>query len=122
MVNENCSLIVAQGKRPQQLCLNLNLVPSPQAIPEASPYLQIAAIPIAERINPKENRYILLILPQRVRATAGQYDADEAFEIARLTRGWDWELDEHSRPKCLGRLEQLLDQICKKSATKGGEE
>jgi hypothetical protein len=116
MVNENCSLIVAQGKRPQQLSLFSD---SPGIEPK-SQYLQIASAPLAERIDPKENRYILLILPERVRATAGQYSANEAFEIARLTKGWNWSLDENGRLRCLARLEELLDAICKRSF-EGGE-
>jgi hypothetical protein len=116
---KNCSPIVALEGYPPQLYLNL--ASSQQAKSEVSPYLQIASAPLAERINPKENRYILLILPANVRATAGQYTSNEAFEIARLTKGWDWRLDERDRPKCLPRLEQLLDQICKKSTAKGGE-
>jgi hypothetical protein len=74
-----------------------------------------------KRINPKEDRYILLILPAGIRACGGQFTAEEAHQIAKATKGWDWRLDERDRPRCLRRLEQLLDQVCKKSAVKGGE-
>lgn len=77
----------------------------------ATPYLQIASAPLAERVNQEQNRYILLIQPQGIRACGGQYTADEVHAIAKLTKGWDWELDENSRPHCLGRLEALLDAI-----------
>jgi hypothetical protein len=114
MVNENCSLIVAQGKRPQQLSLFSNSR-------TASPYLQIAAAPIAERINPKENRYVLLIQPLGLRATAGQFSAEEAHQIAKATKGWDWSLDKNGRLRCLTRLEAVLDVICKRSFFEGGD-
>ena len=117
MINENCSLIVAQGKRPQQLSLFSD---SPGIEPK-SPYLQIASVPIAERINPKENRYILLILPQRIRATPGQYTGDEAHQIAKATKGWDWSLDKNGRLRCLTRLEAVLDVICQRSFKEGGK-
>jgi hypothetical protein len=117
MVNENCSLIVAQGKRPQQLSLFSD---SPGIEPK-SPYLQIASVPIAERIDPKQNRYVLLILPQRVRAAGAQLTADEAHEVALTTKGWDWSLDKNGRLRCLARLEALLDSICQRSFKEGGE-
>lgn len=85
---------------------------------EASPYLQIQSIPITERINPREPRYILVILPQRVRAFGGQFIVEEAHAIAKATRHWDWSLDENKRPRCLPALEALLDNICKRSAVK----
>jgi hypothetical protein len=83
---------------------------------EATTYLQIVSVPVEQRVNPKQNSYILLIQPHGVRAAGGQYTADEAHEIAKSTRGWDWSLDENQRPKCLPQLERLLDQICKRSA------
>ena len=89
--------------------------------PHQSPYLQIASVPIKERIDPKEVRYVLIILPHNIRAAAGQYTAQEAHAIANATKGWDWSLDENQRPFCLPALEALLDSICKHSAFKGGE-
>jgi hypothetical protein len=112
-----------QSEHPPQLCLDL--APSSQAMAEASPFLQITSVPLVERVVATGHRYQLLIQPHGVRACGGQFTAEEAHQIALATRGWDWRLDEHSRPKCLGRLEQLLDRICKKSAAitiKGGEE
>jgi hypothetical protein len=121
MIYKNRNLIVTQAGHPtQQLCLDL--APSPREIQEASPFLQISSVPLRERIVLTEHRYQLMIQPLGIRATSGQYTADEAYEIAKATKGWDWELDEHNRPRCLPRLEQLLDRICKKSAVKGGEE
>jgi hypothetical protein len=94
---------------------------STQHLPhKTTPYLQITSVPISERIIPSENRYILLIQPHGVRATGGQFKADEAYEIAKATRGWDWSLDRNGRPRCLSRLEELLDRICK-DAFKEGE-
>jgi hypothetical protein len=87
---------------------------------KASPYLQIASVRAEERINPKENRYVLMIQPQGVRVCGGQYTADEVYEIARLTKKWDWTLNENNRPHCLPRLEALLDAIIKRSSQQGG--
>lgn len=92
-----------------------------QAKEEVSPYLQIASAPIKERIDPKEVRYILVILPDGIRAAGGQFLAEEAHAIANAVKGWDWSLDENQRPFCLPALEALLDSICKRSALKGGE-
>jgi hypothetical protein len=89
--------------------------------PEVAPYLQIQSIPVAERIDPKENRYILIILPYNVRLVGGQYSSSEAYQIAKAVRGWDWSLDPEGRPYCLPQLERLLDHICKCSGLKGGE-
>lgn len=106
-----------QESKPKQSEKQLKLFPQPVAtLPiyqesQATPYLQIASAPLAERVNQKENRYILLIQPQGIRACGGQYTADEIHEIAQLTKGWDWELDKNSRPHCLPRLETLLDAI-----------
>ncbi len=86
---------------------------------EAAPYLQIASVPIRERISPREPRYILVILPQKIRAIAGQFTGHEAHQIAKATKGWDWQLDENNRLYCLPQLEALIDSIIKQSA--GGE-
>jgi len=88
---------------------------------EPKSQLQITSIPIAERTDPKQNRYILVIQPQGVRAAAGQYTAAEAFEIARLTKKWDWTLDANNRPQCLLALEALLTSIVKRSDEGGGK-
>lgn len=90
--------------------------------PETAPYLQIQSVPVAERLNPRKNTYVLVILPHGIRAAAGQYTAEEAHAIANAVKGWDWTLDPDGRPYCLARLEALLDSICKRSALKGGEE
>jgi hypothetical protein len=87
---------------------------------EASPYLQIQSVPITERIDPEKTSYILVILPQQVRAAGGQFTAEEAHAIAKITRGWDWSLDEKERLRCLPALEALLGNICKRSFEKGG--
>jgi len=78
---------------------------------QASPYLQIRSVPVDERINPKEIRYALWIYPQGIRACGGQFTAEEAHEISKSTRGWDWSKSQAS-------LEQLLDGICKRSSVK----
>ncbi len=85
------------------------------------PRLQIESVPVAERINPHEQRYVLVIAPQDIRACGGQLTAHEAHEVAKATRGWNWELDSNNRPLCLGQLEALLERICQSSARKGGE-
>jgi hypothetical protein len=82
---------------------------------EHPPYLQIQGVPIPERVDPARLSYILVIQPIGVRACGGQYSAEEAHEIARLTKSWDWRPDSDGRPRCLGRLEVLLDGICKRS-------
>lgn len=87
---------------------------------EAKCKLQIVLVPVAERVDPKQSRYALVILPQNVRAAAGQYTAAEAHEIARLTRGWDWSLDANNQPQCLPALEALLNTIVKRSTSQGG--
>lgn len=94
---------------------------SPQAKEEVSAYLQIASLPIKERIDPKELRYVLLILPHGIRACGGQFSAEEAHAIAQKTKGWSWNLDADGRLQYLAQLEALLDRICKRSARKGGE-
>lgn len=81
------------------------------------PYLQIVSVPIDQRVDPERNSYILLIQPVGIRAAGGQWSAEEAHEIARVTRGWDFSPGEDGDPQCLGKLEALLDRICKK----GGE-
>lgn len=85
---------------------------------DPSPYLQIQSVPIAERINPREPHYTLMISPQGVRACAGQFSAQEAHTIAKLTRGWNWVFDENGRLRCLPALEALLDDICNRSTAK----
>jgi hypothetical protein len=82
---------------------------------EPKSQLQILSVPVAERIDPKQNRYILLVQPHGVRAAAGQYTATEAHEIAKLTKNWDWSLDGNNRPQCLSALEVLLTSVIKKS-------
>jgi len=86
---------------------------------DVSPYLQIKSIPVDERVDPKEIRYALGIYPHAVRACGGQFTGDEAHQIAKATKGWDWVLDENNRPYCLPQLEALIDSIIKRSA--GGE-
>jgi hypothetical protein len=75
-------------------------------------------VPIPERVDPERDSYILLILPVGIRTAGGQYSADEAHEIAKTTRGWDWRLDENQRPRCLPRLEALLTAL-QESSTGG---
>lgn len=88
---------------------------------ETAPYLQITSIPVNERINPKENRYILVIQPHGIRAAGGQFSCTEAYAIGQAVKGWDWNLDEAGRLRCLPALEALLDSICKNSYRKRGE-
>jgi hypothetical protein len=88
---------------------------------ETAPFLQIASVPVAERVVLTEHRYVLLIQPLGIRACGGQYSAEEAHQIAKATKGWDWSLDKNGRLRCLTRLEGLLDSICKRSSQKGGE-
>jgi hypothetical protein len=82
---------------------------------ESAPYLQIESVPLEQRVDPSQHRYWLILQPHGVRAAGGQFTSDEAHEIAKATRGWDWSLDECQRPKCLPRLEALLNQICKRN-------
>jgi len=89
---------------------------STQEKKEAKSFLQVTSVPITERLNPKENRFILLIQPQGVRATGGQYTAQEAHQIAKFTKSWDWSLNDTGKPGCLPALEVLLDQLCKSEA------
>lgn len=86
------------------------------SINDTPPRLEIQSVPIAERVDPKRNSYILVIQPVGVRAAGGQYTADEANEIAGRTKGWDFSLDKDGRPRCLPRLVALLEQICERSA------
>lgn len=83
---------------------------------DVSPYLQIKSVPVEERVNPKEIRYALWIYPHAVRACGGQFTGDEAHQIAKATKGWDWQLDENNHLYCLSQLEALLDSIIKRSA------
>jgi hypothetical protein len=103
----------------EKLKLNATL-PLPQKekfIPhEGTLYLQIQSVQIPERVDPERNSYVLVVQPVGVRACGGQFTADEAYEIARLTKGWDWRLDPDDKPRCLGRLEALLERICKRSS------
>lgn len=113
------------GKARSAQQLNLFPLTNKRQKSHQSPYLQIASVPIDERIDPKEVRYILIVLPHGIRACGGQFTGDEAYEIARLVKGWDWTLDPNGRPYCLGQLEALLDRICKRSSARlervGGE-
>jgi hypothetical protein len=86
---------------------------------KASPYLQIASVRAEERINQRENRYILLIQPQGIRACGGQFTADEAHQITKAIKAWDWTLDGNNRPYCLPALESLLDSITQRSSQGG---
>ena len=90
-----------------------------QAEKEKLPYLQIKSVRVDERVDPKEIRYALWIYPHLVRACGGQFTGHEAHQIAKATKGWDWELNEDDRPYCLPRLEALIDSIIKRSV--GGE-
>lgn len=83
---------------------------------EGIPYLQIQSVPLTERVDPTRHSYVLVVQPVGVRACGGQYSASEAHEIAKLTKGWDWTLDPDDKPRCLPRLEALLDRICKRSS------
>lgn len=92
---------------------------------EIRPCLQIASVPEGERVDRRQNSYVLVVQPHNIRACGGQYTADEAHEIAKATRGWDFSLDENQRLKCLPQLERLLDGIIKRThqqGQKGGEE
>lgn len=102
-----------KGRVAQKLVTQLPLW---QQNPEEPAYLQIAPVPPQERISPQENRYILLIQPQGIRACGGQFTADEAHQIANTTKGWDWGLDRERRPLCQPALERLLDSIIKQSS------
>jgi hypothetical protein len=120
------SLIIPQKKPPSNVKSRLSgqstLSLSTQEKKEVKSFLQIASVPVGERLNPKENRYILVVQPHGVRAAAGQYTAEEAYEIARLTKNWDWSLDANNRPEVLSALEILLDQLCRPSSPwKGGK-
>jgi hypothetical protein len=106
-----------EGKFPQQLSLPLASPQKPAA--KESPYLQIKSVPVDERVDPKEIRYALWIYPYLVRACGGQFTGHEAHQIAKATKGWDWQLDENNRLYCLPQLEALIDSIIKRSA--GGE-
>lgn len=88
---------------------------------ESTSYLQIQSVPITQRVDPERNSYVLVVQPVGVRACGGQYSADEAHKIAKATCGWDWTLDSDGRPRCLPRLEVLLDRICKRVVLNGGE-
>lgn len=83
---------------------------------EDTPFLQIQSVPITQRVDPERHSYVLVVQPIGVRACGGQYSASEAHEIAKLTKGWDWTLDPDDKPRCLPRLEALLDRICKRSS------
>jgi hypothetical protein len=93
----------------------------PDGLGDAAPYLQIQSVPVGERVDPRQPTYKLVILPYSTRAAGGQFTADEAHEIAKATKEWDWRLDGDQRPKCQPRLEALLDSIIKRSAEQGGE-
>lgn len=90
---------------------------------EIRPCLQIESVPEGERVDPKQNSYVLVVQPHNIRACGGQYTADEAYQIAKATRNWDFSLDENQRPRCLPQLVRLLDGIIKRTHQqgKGGE-
>ena len=90
--------------------------PQQKPAAEASPYLQIKSVPVKERVNPKEIRYELWVYPHIVRVCGGQFTGQEAHQIAKATKGWDWALDENNRPYYLPQLEALIDSIIKRSA------
>lgn len=84
------------------------------SISDSPPYLQIVSVPIDQRVDPERNSYILVIQPVDVRAAGGQWSAEEAYQILKVTRRWDFSLDEDGKPKCLEEFEALLDSICNK--------
>ncbi len=116
MRKKTCNPIVTQAKQPQQLCLWEPSI----AKDEVTPFLQIKSVPIAERIDPRENRYILLIQPHGLRAAGVQLTSDEAYQVGQQTKRWDWSFNADGRLRCESRLEALLDRICKHSF-QGGE-
>jgi hypothetical protein len=83
----------------------------PIPLPDQKPFLQIASVPLQERVNPREHRYCLVIQPLGVRACGGQFTAEEAHEISKSTRGWDCSNSQVA-------LERLADGICKRSSVK----
>jgi len=92
----------------------------PIPLPDQKPFLQIASVPLQERVNPREHRYCLVIQPLGIRACGGQVTADESYKLAKATKHWDWSLDKNNRPRCLAKLEALIEQICKQVPVIGG--
>lgn len=78
------------------------------------PYpLQIISIPRDERINPD---FICgLIHYESGLKIPGQFTYEEAQEILKTTRHWDFSLDRDKIPKCKERLLGLLEGVCSKS-------
>ena len=99
--------------------INKSVRRSPQQ-QEQKFFLQIKSVPVKERVNLKENRYILVIQPIGIRACSGQFTADEVYNLSQAIKGWDWSLDAANRPYCLPELESLIDEICLQSSVDGG--
>lgn len=78
------------------------------------PYpLQIISIPRDERINPD---FICgLIHYESGLKIPGQFTYEEAQEILKTTRHWDFSFDRDKIPKCKERLLGLLEGVCSKS-------
>ena len=83
------------------------------------PYpLQIKAIPVRERIIP--DRYCKLVHLESGLSIPGQFTYPEASEILKITRYWDFSLDQNRIPRCVERLRSLLENVCARDS-KGGE-
>ena len=83
------------------------------------PYpLQIKAIPHQERVIP--DRYCKLVHLESGLSILGQFTHPEASEILKITRYWDFSLDQNRIPRCVERLRSLLENVCARDS-KGGE-
>jgi hypothetical protein len=94
--------------------------PLDSLLPENSNYpLQIQSIPESERISPEFN--CRLIHQATGLQVPGQFTAEEATLIQKVTQNWDWRIEKDNKPACAAQLLQFLEQLCAPSpGDKGG--
>ena len=83
---------------------------APQNFESDKPYpLQISYIRDKDRTVP--DRFCRLIHHESKLKVTGSFTYDEAREILRITRDWDWELNDLGIPRCRDKLLLLFDKL-----------
>jgi hypothetical protein len=105
-----------ETQSPQLEAHQLNLL-TLQELP-LEPELFIEPIPVNLAVG-TEPVFCLVHQPTGLRVP-GQFSAQEAEYILRVTEGWDWTVDLKTRePACRHRFLWLLEGICKESLVMG---
>jgi hypothetical protein len=106
----------SEAQSPQLKAHQLNLL-TLQELP-LEPALSIEPIPVNLAVG-TEPVFCLVHQPTGLRVP-GQFSAQEAECILRVTEGWDWTVNLKTRePACRHRFLWLLEGICKESLVMG---